>query len=180
MGIALALATFGEFGGDLLVGNFSYMDSIINAFDPTTGAFEGAIQIDPGIGNTSGGLWALDFGIGGGVNNGDPNTLISPMALTARGTACSLPSRSRSRAHWVSLLLACWASVYRVGGVALPPESGTVQPTAACDTIPAAAPERRAEPTKAEPKPKAKFPPKANTRSPQAHAAETAPPQTKR
>ena len=72
-GIALAPATFGEFGGDLLVGNFSYLDSVINAFDPTTGLFEGAIHVDPGSGNSPGGLWALDFGIG--VNNGNPNTL---------------------------------------------------------------------------------------------------------
>jgi len=72
-GIVLAPASFGEFGGDLLVGNFSFLDSVINAFDPTTGAFEGAIQVTPGSGNSPGGLWALDFGIGG--SNGDPNTL---------------------------------------------------------------------------------------------------------
>jgi len=29
--------------------------------------------VDPGSGNTAGGLWSLDFGIGG--SNGDPNTL---------------------------------------------------------------------------------------------------------
>jgi uncharacterized protein (TIGR03118 family) len=74
-GIVLAPTTFGEFGGDLLLGNFSYLDSVINAFDPTTGVFEGAIQVNPGSGNSPGGLRALDFGIGGGVNNGDPNTL---------------------------------------------------------------------------------------------------------
>ena len=34
-GIALAPPSgFGEFSGDLLVGNFSYADSVINAFDP--------------------------------------------------------------------------------------------------------------------------------------------------
>ena len=31
------------------------------------------IRIDVGKGHTPGGLWTLDFGIGG--NNGDPNTL---------------------------------------------------------------------------------------------------------
>jgi uncharacterized protein (TIGR03118 family) len=72
-GIALAPASFGEFGGDLLVGNFSFVESEINAFNPTTGAFLGTIPVDPGIGNTPGGLWALDVGIGG--MNGDPNTL---------------------------------------------------------------------------------------------------------
>jgi uncharacterized protein (TIGR03118 family) len=72
-GIALAPAGFGLFGGDLLVGNFSYVDSEINAFDPISGAFEGMIPIDVGLGNTPGGLWSLDFGVGG--NNGSPNTL---------------------------------------------------------------------------------------------------------
>jgi uncharacterized protein (TIGR03118 family) len=72
-GITLAPASFGPFGGDLLVGNFSFMASGINAFDPVTGMFEGSIPIDVGIGNTPGGLWALGFGTGG--SNGSPNTL---------------------------------------------------------------------------------------------------------
>ena len=72
-GITLAPAGFGQFGGDLLVGNFSYINTGISAFDPVTGAFLGTIPIDAGIGNTPGGLWALGFGIGG--SNGDPNTL---------------------------------------------------------------------------------------------------------
>jgi uncharacterized protein (TIGR03118 family) len=77
-GITLAPASFGPFGGDLLVGNFSFIASEINAFDPTSGAFLGTIPIDVGIGNTGipntpGGLWALGFGTGG--SNGSPNTL---------------------------------------------------------------------------------------------------------
>jgi hypothetical protein len=61
-GVALAPASFGEFGGDLLVGNFSFVASEINAFDPTTGAFQGTIAVGPGSGNTPGGLWSLQFG----------------------------------------------------------------------------------------------------------------------
>jgi uncharacterized protein (TIGR03118 family) len=72
-GLALAPAGFGLFGGDLLVGNFSFLESEINVFDATTGAFLGTIPINVGMGNTAGGLWALDFGTGG--NNGSPNTL---------------------------------------------------------------------------------------------------------
>jgi uncharacterized protein (TIGR03118 family) len=72
-GIALAPMSFGKFGGDLLIGNFAFGDSVINAFDPSTWAFEGSIDIDPGAGNTAGGLWSLAFG--GGGNDGDPNTL---------------------------------------------------------------------------------------------------------
>ena len=73
-GVALAPAGFGQFGGDLLVGNFSFVASEINAFDPVTGAFQGTIPIDVGAGNTPGGLWALMFGSGAG-NGGDANTL---------------------------------------------------------------------------------------------------------
>ncbi len=41
-GLAIAPATFGAFGGDLLVGNFG--DGKINAFDPATGALLGTLQ----------------------------------------------------------------------------------------------------------------------------------------
>jgi uncharacterized protein (TIGR03118 family) len=71
-GLALAPASFGQFGGDLLVGNRSSVASEINAFDPTTGVFKGTIPIDIGS-NTGAALWALIFGNGG--NGGDPNTL---------------------------------------------------------------------------------------------------------
>jgi uncharacterized protein (TIGR03118 family) len=72
-GVALAPAGFGPFGGDLLVGNFSFIASEINAFD-SNGNFVGTIPIDPGNSNTPGGLWSLIFGVGG-TNGGDPNTL---------------------------------------------------------------------------------------------------------
>lgn len=73
-GIALAPGDFGQFSNDLLVGNFSYVYSEINAFDPTNGALLGTIPIDPGAGQTAGGLWALDFGTGMS-KAGSPNTL---------------------------------------------------------------------------------------------------------
>jgi len=73
-GLALAPAGFGPLGGDLLVGNFSFVASVINAFDPVTGEFRGAIPIDVGAGNTAGGLWGLMFGSGAG-SGGDANTL---------------------------------------------------------------------------------------------------------
>jgi len=72
-GLAVAPASFGAFANDLLVGNFSAVESEINAFDLGTGAFIGSIEINPGVGNTPGGLWSLDFGIGG--MNGSPDTL---------------------------------------------------------------------------------------------------------
>jgi uncharacterized protein (TIGR03118 family) len=72
-GLALAPASFGPFGGDLLVGNFSFVASEINAFDPLTGALKGTIPIAVGAGNTPGGLWGLSFGNGG--SGGSPGTL---------------------------------------------------------------------------------------------------------
>jgi uncharacterized protein (TIGR03118 family) len=80
-GMALAPAGFGEFGGDLLVGNFG--DGRINAFDPVTGAFLG--QMKDGSGNpiTIRGLWGLRFGNGG--SGGDPNTLYFAAGIPGPG-----------------------------------------------------------------------------------------------
>jgi hypothetical protein len=70
-GLALAPAGWGPFGGDLLVGNFSYAHSEINAYDGN-GNFRGTIPINAG-GNNPGGLWSLNFGNQG--LNGNTNTL---------------------------------------------------------------------------------------------------------
>jgi uncharacterized protein (TIGR03118 family) len=72
-GVAIAPSDFGQFSGDLLVGNFSYLHSEINAFDPQTHKLVGTIPISAGSGNTPGGLWTLTFG--GAGNDGSPNTL---------------------------------------------------------------------------------------------------------
>ena len=72
-GIALAPAGFGTFSGDLLVGNFAFNDSVINAFDPSTGAFRGTLNDASGHAIENSGLWSLNFG--NGVSGGDPNTL---------------------------------------------------------------------------------------------------------
>jgi hypothetical protein len=56
----------------LLVGNFSYVDSEINAFDPMTDDFVGSIEINTGTA-TAGGLWDIGFGTGG--MNGSPKIL---------------------------------------------------------------------------------------------------------
>jgi uncharacterized protein (TIGR03118 family) len=71
-GITLAPPSFGRFGSDLLIGNFSYLHSEINAFDPTDGKFRGTLRIETGS-NLPGGLWIIAFGVGG--NNGSPDTL---------------------------------------------------------------------------------------------------------
>jgi len=75
-GITIAPPSFGPdvtgFGLYLLVGNFSYLHSEINAFDPDSGELHGTIPIETGE-QQAGGLWAIDFGVGG--NNGSPNVL---------------------------------------------------------------------------------------------------------
>jgi uncharacterized protein (TIGR03118 family) len=62
-GIALAPSNFGQFSGDLLIGNFG--DGTINAFDPTTGAFLGTLDDASGKPIVIQGLWGLLFGNGG-------------------------------------------------------------------------------------------------------------------
>jgi uncharacterized protein (TIGR03118 family) len=69
-GIAMAPASFGAFGGDLLIANFG--DGKINAFDPTTFAFKGQLQNSSGNPIQNDRMWELVFGQNG---TGDPNTL---------------------------------------------------------------------------------------------------------
>ena len=72
-GITQAPATFGIFGGALLVGNFGEGNPSIHAYNPTTGAFLGTLQDESGNGIEIDELWALTFGNGG--SGGDVNTL---------------------------------------------------------------------------------------------------------
>jgi uncharacterized protein (TIGR03118 family) len=102
-GVTLAPATFGKFGGDLLVGNFSFFNSEINAFNPVTDAFEGSIAINDGPHNAPGGLWSLIFGSGG---SGSPNTLYFTDGINNEnaglfGAIASVPEPST----WVMMLI---------------------------------------------------------------------------
>jgi uncharacterized protein (TIGR03118 family) len=72
-GITSAPASFGIFGGALLVGNFGEGNPSIHAYNPTTGAFLGTLQDESGNGIVIDELWALTFGNGGA--GGDVNTL---------------------------------------------------------------------------------------------------------
>src|SRR5215471_10232889 len=56
-GITFAPPGFRRFSNDLLVGNFSYLHSEINAFIPANGKLHGTIPINTG-GLPAGGLWA--------------------------------------------------------------------------------------------------------------------------
>ena len=57
--MTLAPATFGAFGGDILVGNFG--NGRINAYDPTTGEFQGELSSPGGGPIAIDGLWGLRF-----------------------------------------------------------------------------------------------------------------------
>ncbi|HEY0078124.1 MAG TPA: TIGR03118 family protein [Pyrinomonadaceae bacterium] len=71
-GMVIAPASFGTYGGALLVGNFDEQGHI-NAFNSTTGAHLGTLTDESGQPVENDHLWALTFGNGG--NGGDPNTL---------------------------------------------------------------------------------------------------------
>jgi uncharacterized protein (TIGR03118 family) len=66
-GLARAPASFGEFAGDLLVGNFG--DGRINVFDTSTNTFLGQLLGAGGIPLDIDGLWGLIPGNGGSAGN---------------------------------------------------------------------------------------------------------------
>jgi uncharacterized protein (TIGR03118 family) len=70
-GVQIAPATFGPFGGALLVGNFG--DGLIHAFDVKSGALLGTLSDQNGNNIRIDGLWGLQFGNGG--SGGDVNSL---------------------------------------------------------------------------------------------------------
>jgi uncharacterized protein (TIGR03118 family) len=70
-GLALAPSDFGQFSGNLLVGQFG--SGHIIAYDINTGEVKGALQNSSGLPITIRGLWGIGFGNGGAA--GPPNSL---------------------------------------------------------------------------------------------------------
>lgn len=85
-GMALAPTNFGAYSNDLLVANFG--DGRINAFDSSTGAFQGQLSDTAGNPITISGLRGLSFG--NGTTAGDANALF----FTAEPGAASNPPES--------------------------------------------------------------------------------------
>jgi uncharacterized protein (TIGR03118 family) len=81
-GLALAPADWGQFGGDLLIGN-NDGDGTINAYS-LTGVQEGQITLDTGSLFSEQQLWALSFGNGGSA--GSPDDLYFTSGYTADAT----------------------------------------------------------------------------------------------
>jgi len=77
-GIALAPPGFGDFGNDLLIGNFG--NGEINAFNPSTGAFVGTVTDSKGNPIANSGLWAIAFG----NSAANPNALYFTAGLNQR------------------------------------------------------------------------------------------------
>jgi uncharacterized protein (TIGR03118 family) len=75
--VTLAPASFGVFGGDILVGNFG--DGRINAYDPTSGEFQGELSRPGGGPIVIDGLWGLRFAPA--TPGAGPNTLFFTAGL---------------------------------------------------------------------------------------------------
>ena len=89
-GIALAPSNFGQFSGDLLVGNFG--NGWIDAFNPTSGQFVGTLDVTGGTPFAEPALWSLNFGVGG--SGGTPGVLYFTSGLTLNQTGGLLGSLS--------------------------------------------------------------------------------------
>ena len=96
-GVAQAPASFGQFAGDILVGNFG--DGRINTFDPGTGEFLGTVVNPTGQEVRIDGLWSLKVGNNGaGGNsqtiyftagpNGEKDGLFGSLTSVAPGSPC--------------------------------------------------------------------------------------------
>jgi uncharacterized protein (TIGR03118 family) len=101
-GMVQAPASFGEFAGAILIGNFG--DGRIHAFHPDNGRFLGTVTNSLGQSILIDGLWSLS--VGNGTNGGEAGTIyftagpngekdglfgsLSPVAL---GTPCGIPCR---------------------------------------------------------------------------------------
>ena len=75
--VTLAPATFGAFGGDILVGNFG--NGRINAYDPSGGEFQGELSRPRGGPIVIDGLWGLRFAPA--TPGAGPNTLFFTAGL---------------------------------------------------------------------------------------------------
>lgn len=82
-GLAVAPASFGDFAGAVLVGNFG--DGKINAFNATTSAFMGRLNDLNGRPISMPGLWSINFGNGG--RGGDSATLYFTAGIAGNGDA---------------------------------------------------------------------------------------------
>jgi uncharacterized protein (TIGR03118 family) len=99
-GVVQAPASFGTFGGDILVSNFG--DGTISAFN-SQGAFEGQLSDSSGNVLVNPGMWDMVFGGGGGNNT--PGA-VGTLYITAGGSAGqpNFPAGGSATAVFASLI----------------------------------------------------------------------------
>jgi uncharacterized protein (TIGR03118 family) len=101
-GLVQAPASFGQFAGAVLIGNFG--NGRIHAFDPGTGTFLGPVVNSVGQPILIDGLWSLSVGngkVGGDGNaiiftagpNREQDGLLGSLVPVALGTPCGVPCR---------------------------------------------------------------------------------------
>ena len=98
-GLALAPAGFGQFGGDLLIGN-NDGDGTINAYS-LAGVQQGQIELNNSTLFSEGELWGISFG--NGQKAGSPDILYFAAGLPGRLTVSSVrspSSPSQARPSW--------------------------------------------------------------------------------
>jgi uncharacterized protein (TIGR03118 family) len=110
-GMAIAPKGWGQFGGDLLVGNNNGPGEI-NAYSPD-GTWQGTLTLNTGQPFAERDLWALTFGNGG--RGGDPNTLYFTAGLASNvdgllGSITSVPEPNPALMSLigVGLITALW------------------------------------------------------------------------
>ena len=115
-GVVQAPASFGTFGGDILVGNFG--DGTMSAFD-TTGKFLGQLADSAGNVLVNRALWDMVVGGGGGANNNPGN--LGTLYFTAGGATsvfASLVPAAAVGAPGFTLSLSAQSATVNPGGSA--------------------------------------------------------------
>jgi uncharacterized protein (TIGR03118 family) len=122
-GLTIAPASFGKFGGDLLVGN-NGGNNWINAFDPDHGDFEGTLTLTTGQPFSENNLWALSFG--NGASGGSTSTLYFTAGIGGTdgllGSLQAVPSLKHAEPIVTNLPQAAFQTVSTV------PANGDVNP----------------------------------------------------
>lgn len=104
--MTIAPADFGVFAGDLLVGNFSHddagqaQDAFINAYNPTTGAYEGTLSDASGNPILLPGLWQIEAGNGAAAGSSGNLYFAAGIGDEAHGLFGYLSPNVQAPAAW--------------------------------------------------------------------------------